>query len=187
METCSICLDDDVEELVQLDCSCDVKYCLDCISQWFVNNLYDTCPICKEVVDLRGESNTTEHYQVKRVYNSYLYKVLNHDYIVSLNKYTTFNISCLDEIIYIKTGKIELEIINDMVANFITKIRDDVVKRPQIVDCEIVDNNLRCVYCSNDTSIFYQGKCLVIRLSYIEFNSLNKKYYPFFEIIGFVS
>lgn len=186
MDTCSICLEDDVLELIQLDCLCDVKYCLECISKWFINNEEDICPICKEVVDVRYNDVKNDDYQLKIVYNNYFYKVLNNDYILTLTKYKTFNISCLNGIIYVQVNGLYNDIINDMVSNFITKISDDVVKRPSLVDCiRDFDNNLRCIYQENDTSIFYQNKNIIIKLAYIEFNTVSQKYYPYFEIIGF--
>lgn len=185
---CSICFEDVIEELVQLDCTCDVKYCLECISKWFYNNEEDICPICKEIVDLRSHDDINREFQVKRVYNnnSYIYKDLNSDYIITLNKYTTFNISCLNDIIYVRTGQIETEIINDMILNFLAKIHDDVVKRPELINCvRAFDDNLRCFYYNNDTSVFYQNKSIIIKLLYIEFSLISKKYYPYFEVIGF--
>lgn len=171
MDTCSICLEDDIEELIQLDCLCDVKYCLKCISKWFNNNEEDICPICKEVVDVRYSDN----YQIKKIYNSYYYIVIKDNYIITITEYKTFNISCLSNIVYIKVNDIYNEIINDMIINFLTKI-----KKPSLIDSNVY---LKCINYNNDSSIFYQNKSLVIKLYYIEFDTINKKYYPCFKII----
>ena len=120
--SCSICLNEEVEETKQCITGCNHYFCYDCITNWFnQNNL--SCPMCRDTISKYRKNNENYHIvTIARATNNSRDNNLRMELIQNKNKIYYLNLMVFLSFIYFVYSLYQNSLLIMEKDNYITDI-----------------------------------------------------------------